>query len=129
MEFVQQPMSNLPSRRSLLTTGLALVVGACATRPSLIVSSPDQAWPELEPMAVTAGRDGLTVRMASKGCAAKADVVFRVDRTAGKAVVAFARRRLETCRFGEVGTADLAFSYEELGLKRGERVVVANPRR
>ena len=79
-------------------------------------------------MVVTAGRDGLTVRVASKGCATKADVVFHLDRSGGKAVLAFARRRLETCRFGEVGTTDLAFSYEDLGLKRGERVVVANPK-
>lgn len=121
-------MSDTPTRRSLLSLGAVLLVSACATRPSLISPSADQTWPELEPMAVTAGRDGLTVRLASKGCAAKADVVFHVDRAKGRTVVAFARRRLETCRFGEAGMVDLAFSYEELGLKRGERVVAANPR-
>jgi len=114
------------SRRSLLVSGLALLAAGCATTPSLMTSG--ETWPELEPVAVSAGRDGLVVRLASKGCAAKADVVFRVDRAGGKTVLAFARRRLETCRFGEVGTVDLAFSYEELGLKRGERFGVANPR-
>jgi hypothetical protein len=114
-----------PSRRSLLVCGLALLAAGCATRPSLVMS--DETWPELEPVAVTAGHDGLTVRVASKGCAAKADFVFRVDRAGGKTALAFARRRLETCRFGEVGTVDLAFTYDELGLKRGERFVVANP--
>ena len=78
-------------------------------------------------MAVTATREGLTLRVASVGCAAKADFVFRLDRTDGKTVIAFARRRLETCRFGVPGTVDLAFSYEELGLRRGERYRVANP--
>jgi hypothetical protein len=116
-----------PSRRSLLACGVALFAAGCATTPSRVAS--DQTWPELEAVGVVAGREGLTVRVASKGCAAKADFVFRVDRAGGKAVLAFARRRLETCRFGEAGIVDLAFSYEELGLRRGERFVVANPSR
>jgi hypothetical protein len=78
-------------------------------------------------LAVDAGADGLTIRVRSTGCAAKADFVFRVDREAGHAVVAFARRRLETCR-GRPGVTDLTFSYDELGIARGERFVIANPR-
>jgi len=68
------------------------------------------------------------VRLASRGCTVKADVVFRLDHAGGGTVLAFARRRLETCRFGDVSAVDLVFSYEELGLKRGERFAVANPR-
>lgn len=113
------------SRRSILASGLALIATGCATRPSLMASS--ESWPELEPVGVTAGREGLTVRFASRGCTVKADIVFRLDRAGGRAVLAFARRRLETCRFGEVGTVDLDFTYQDLGLKRGERFVVANP--
>ncbi len=116
-----------PSRRSLLVSGLALSAAGCATRPSLLVS--DETWPELEPLGVTAGREGLSLRLASKGCTVKADIVFRVDRVAGGTVLAFARRRVETCRSGEAGTVDLAFSYEALGLRRGERFKVANPSR
>lgn len=94
----------------------------------MLVAS-DQAWPELESLLdVATTREGLTIRVASKGCAVRGDFVFRVDRAGGRAVVAFARRRLETCRFGETGTADLVFSYEELGIRRGERIVIANPR-
>lgn len=89
----------------------------------------DEVWPELEPVGVTAEREGLSLRLASKGCTVKADIVFRVDRVAGGTVLAFARRRVETCRFGEGGTVDLAFSYEELGLRRGEPFAVANPSR
>ena len=115
-----------PSRRSLLVCGVALLASGCATRPHLLVSQ--QTWPELEPlMAVTAGREGLTIRMASRGCTVRGDVVFRVDRTRDRAVIAFARRRLETCRPGEAGFVDLSFSYEELGIRRGERIGVANP--
>jgi hypothetical protein len=114
------------TRRSLLSSGAGLVLASCATTPSL---NSGESWPELEPVGISAGRDGLTLRVASAGCAAKADFVFRLDRTDGKTVIAFARRRLETCRFGEAGTVDLAFNYDELGLKRGERFVVANPRR
>jgi len=114
------------SRRSALVTGMALLATACATRPELSLS--DEVWPGLETLsAVKAGREGLTVRVVSKGCAMRADFVFRVDRSNGRAVVAFARRRLETCQFGEPGFVDLVFSYAELGLRRGERVMVANP--
>lgn len=123
-EFVQSPMP--PSRRSLLVCGAALLATGCATRPRLLAS--EQIWPELETLlAVTAGREGLTVRVASRGCATRADVVFRVDRSDGRAVVAFARRRLETCPPAEAGFVDLVFSYDELGVRRGERIVVANP--
>ena len=115
-----------PTRRSLLVSGAALLAAGCATRPSLVAS--DQSWPGLEAVRVTAGPGELTVRVASKGCAVKADFVFHVDRTGGNAVLAFARRRLETCRFGEAAEVDLVFSYDELGLKRGELFAVANPR-
>ena len=112
------------SRRGLLWAGLALTAAGCVTRPSLVAS--DQEWPELEPVDVTAGRDGLTVFLPSQGCTVRADVIFHLDRTQGTAVLAFARRRLETCRFGKVGVVGLEFSYSELGLRRGERFKVAN---
>jgi len=93
----------------------------------LQAAAPGELWPELEPLlAASAGREGLMIRIASKGCAVKADFVFRVDRKDGHAVVAFARRRLETCK-GQVGATELRFGYEELGLRRGERIVIANP--
>lgn len=115
------------SRRSLLVSGLALTAAGCATRPGLVPS--DQTWPELEAVDVTAGREGVIVRLASRGCTAKADIVFRLDRSRGRAVLAFARRRLETCRFGEAGVTELVFSYQELGLRHRERFTMANPSR
>lgn len=120
-------MSAVFSRRGFVLAAAALGLAGCATMPVLMAATPADTFPELEPLlAVDAGRDGLVVRVRSKGCAAKADFVFRVDRQPGRAVVAFARRRLETCK-GAAGIADLTFSYQELGLARGERLVVANP--
>lgn len=103
------------------------MLAGCATAPGLVAAAPNETWPELEPLrGVEAAADVLTIRVASKGCAAKADFVFRVDRRGDHAVVAFARRRLETCK-GPPTTAVLTFGYAELGLVSGERIVIANP--
>ena len=75
---------------------------------------------------VDARAHALAIRVRSQGCASKADFAFRTDRERGRAVVAFARRRLETCR-GERGEATLSFSYAELGVSAWDRIVVANP--
>lgn len=112
-----------------MLAGSAVVLAGCATtaRPVLLAATPGEAWPELEPLlSVETGPDGLTLGVRSKGCAAKADFVFRVDRRDGHAVVAFARRRLETCK-GPIGQASLRFGYDELGLVAGEHIVIANP--
>lgn len=123
-------MSRWLSRRGFVVAGAGLILAGCATAapgwPVLATAGGDELWPELEPLlAVQARPEGLRIRVASQGCATKADFVFRVDRKTDHAVVAFARRRLETCR-GPKGAADLVFGYEELGLATGERVVVAN---
>ncbi len=107
-----------------MLAGAASILAGCATTPRLVAG---ETWPELEPLlAVSLRRQGVTIRIESRGCADRANMVFRVDRKDGRAVVAFARRRLETCK-GPKGWADLTFSYAELGLKRGERIVIANP--
>lgn len=110
-----------------MLAGAALGLAGCATTPALRAAGPGEIFPELEPLlAAEAGADALTIRVRSKGCAARADFVFRVDHRDGHAAVAFARRRLETCK-GPTSTATLRFGYDELGLKRGERIVIANP--
>jgi hypothetical protein len=117
-------MAGEGSRRGFMLAGAALVLTGCATTPRLILG---ETWPELEPLlAVSLGHGAMTIRIESRGCADRANMVFRVDRKDGRAVVAFARRRLETCK-GFRGWADMTFSYEELGLKHGERIVIANP--
>ncbi|AAK24479.1 hypothetical protein [Caulobacter vibrioides] len=120
-------MSGVPSRRVFMWTLAALSLAGCATLPTLSTPEAGETWPELEPLlSVTPGREGLSIRVRSQGCAAKSDFVFRVDRDRGRAVVAFARRRLETCR-GAKGEATLSFSYVDLGLSARDRIVVANP--
>jgi hypothetical protein len=117
------------SRRGFVLAGSAAVLAGCATtaQPVLLPAAPGETWAELEPVAILeSGPDALTIGVRSRGCAAKSDFVFRVDRRAGRAVVAFARRRLETCK-GPVGQASLRFGYDELGLTAGEAVVIANP--
>lgn len=112
------------SRRGFVLAGAVFTLAGCATTPRLVAG---ETWPELEPLlAVSLGRYEVTIRIESRGCADRANMVFRVDRQDGRAVVAFARRRLETCK-GPKGWAEMTFSYDELGLKRGERVVIANP--
>ncbi|ADG09699.1 hypothetical protein [Caulobacter segnis] len=107
-----------------MLAGATFALVGCATTPRLVSG---ETWPELEPLLmVSLGRHAVTIRIESRGCADRANMVFRVDRQDGRAVVAFARRRLETCK-GPRGWADMTFSYEELGLKRGERIVIANP--
>lgn len=107
-----------------MVVGAAVALAGCATTPRLVSG---ETWPELEPLlAVSLARRAVTIRIESRGCADRANMAFRVDRNGGRAVVAFARRRLETCK-GPKGWADLTFTYKELGLKRGERIVIANP--
>lgn len=109
-----------------MLAGAAVSLAACATAPRLILTG-DNRYPELEPLlSVDAGAKTLTIRVRSQGCASKADFVFLVERDRGHAMVAFARRRLETCR-GERGEATLSFSYAELGVSARDRIVVANP--
>jgi len=50
-----------------------------------------------------------------------------VERKAQATTIAFARRRLDRCRSFVAAHADLSFSYEELGLSRGEAVFLMNP--
>ena len=109
-----------------MLAGAAVSLAACATAPRVILAGDDR-YPELEPLlSVDARAHALAIRVRSQGCASKADFAFRIDRERGRAVVAFARRRLETCR-GERGEATLSFSYAELGVSAWDRIVVANP--
>jgi hypothetical protein len=114
------------SRRFLLAGTLALA--GCASLPR------SQAWPTMGPfpeleavrsVRVTPG--GLSVEVASRGCAAPPDLAFFVERRDGVATVAFARRRLQTCREAPGGWVEVTFTREALGLKPDEPVFVLNP--
>ncbi|NBU26880.1 MAG: hypothetical protein EBS42_01290 [Caulobacteraceae bacterium] len=112
------------TRRFALLAALILMSG-CATR--VVYSSPDVGMVELEPLLSAEVRaDSLIVRVLSRGCTAKSDMAFFVERAGDRAAVAFGRKRVEICT-GQQGSLELVFSYSELGLKPGQSVAIVNP--
>ena len=103
----------------------ALALGGCAT----MGAPPEPRGPlaELEPLlASRAGAEGLTIRVASAGCAARGDFAFYVERRAGTVGVAFARKPMEACK-GPPGAAEIVFAWSELGLEPKTPVFLLNP--
>ena len=107
----------------------ALELGCCATggaRPEVAPAHGPLA--ELEPLySVVAGREALTIRVASNGCTAKPDFTFYVERRAGAASLAFARKHVDPCRSFAMGRQEMAFSWSELGLDPRAPVFLLNP--
>ena len=109
-------------RRFFLLAGFALA--GCATTGQR--ATPVLA--ELEPLyAASAGREALTIRVASNGCTAKPDFAFYVERQGPAVTLAFGRKRIDPCKSFAMGHADLTFSWEELGLPARTPVQVLNP--
>jgi len=120
------PNAAVLSRRFLLSGTLALA--GCASLPGPERLPAAGPFPELEPVRlVRTGPEGLVIEVASRGCEGRPDIVFHVERRGGAAAVAFARRRLQTCRGNPPGWVEVAFSRAELGLAAGEPVFVLNP--
>ena len=115
-------------RRRLLAAGLFLALGGCAGRGGVTLVASGRGVPaELEALsAVEADATGLTLRVASTGCTTREDFTFYVDRSGPQPAVAFARKRLDLCRRAPT-TADVRFSYQELGLPGQGRLAVLNP--
>ena len=113
------------NRRLFLLASLAL--GGCAT-VGVAPAGPPAPLAELEPLySAVAGRDGLTVQVGSNGCTAKADFAFYVQRRAGTAAVAFARKHVDACKSFARGRAEIAFTWAELDLEPAAPVFVLNP--
>jgi hypothetical protein len=103
----------------------ALALGGCATLGTSAAAPGPLA--ELEPLyAIATGRDGLTIRVASRGCTARPDFAFYVDRRGGAANLAFARKHVDVCKT-EPGQAEVAFTWAELGLAPRTPVFLLNP--
>jgi hypothetical protein len=111
------------NRRAFVLTGtMALLAPAVGVR-----AQSDPPPQELEPIhAALAGRRGLTIRVNSHGCTRKGDFAYFVERKGAAVTVAFGRKRIDRCG-KRLSQADLAFSYDELGISKGEDVVVLNP--
>ncbi len=110
-------------RRAFLVASGAAALSARA----FAQDAPDLPPAELEALhRVIAGPRGLTVRVTTHGCTAKADFAHYTEPRGDVVTLAFARRRLDRCRSGD-GQIDLVFSYEEVGLTPGQPVMVLNP--
>jgi len=113
------------NRRLFLAASLALA--GCATLPAP-QPKPQPPFAELEPLyAARAGREGLTLRVASNGCTARPDFTFYVERRGENVEIAFARRKLDTCKSFAQGSTELTFTWAELGLEPRTPVFLLNP--
>lgn len=113
------------NRRVLLIAGVLLLSGCVTTR----VAPPEGAgFDLLEPLyAAVAGREALTIRVASNGCTKKEDFAFIVEKTPAGPRVAFGRKKLDMCKSFAMGSTELSFTWTELGLDSRTNVFVANP--
>jgi hypothetical protein len=93
------------------------------------------AWaftvPPIMPVhAVSAGAQGVTVRVPSPGCSLqKADLTVAVGKTERGPMLLIARKHpdaVRECR-ANLGPTDITWSYEDLGLQPGQPFTVANP--
>ncbi len=115
------------NRRLFLLAGLAVASG-CATAAPPSLSPASRSLSELEPLySVTAGRDALTIRVASNGCTRKEDFSFFLERDGEAVSLAFGRKRVDPCRSLAMGHADLTFTYQELGVAQHTPLFLLNP--
>ena len=112
--------------RRLFLLAFAALAG-CATLPPP-ASGPAPPYGELEPLyAAKAGREGLTLRVGSNGCTARPDFTFYVEKKGEAAQIAFARKRLDSCKSFAMGSTEIAFTWAELGLEPRTPVFLLNP--
>jgi hypothetical protein len=84
--------------------------------------------PDIEPVyGVTVGKQGLTVRLASNGCTKKSDLTVAVGNNPPRPLVLIARKHPDTCKSFAAGHAEVAWSFEDLGLEPGQAFTLANP--
>ena len=114
------------SRRFLIVSSLAMA--GCASLPQTAAFPSGGPYPELEPVRlVQSDAESLVIGVASRGCAARPDMAFHVERRGGVATIAFARRRLQSCSEHTADWTEVLFSRAQLGLEKGEPVFLLNP--
>ena len=114
------------NRRALLLAAFAL--SGCAGGVRVVVAPANPGLQELEPLyRADAGREGLTISVASNGCTQKADFAFYAERKAEAVTLAFGRKRVDGCRSLAMGQTELAFTWSELGVPPRTPVFLLNP--
>jgi len=115
------------NRRLFVLAALALSGCATAAAPP-VVSPAASSLSELEPLyRADAGREALTISVASNGCTAKADFAFYVERRGDAVTLAFGRKRIDSCKSFAMGRTDLTFTWAELGVAPRTPVFLLNP--
>jgi hypothetical protein len=126
-------------RRAFVLACLALSACATAPRPPPPVAQPTpppQGRPapstgplgELEPVyRAQAGRDALTISVASNGCTTKGDFAFYLERKGSTLTLSFGRKRIDPCKSFAMGKTDLTFTWAELGVSPRDPVFLLNP--
>ena len=105
-----------------------LLLAGCASAPPRLITPAGAALPELEPLYAAVGvRDALTIQVASNGCTTKADFSFYVERKGDAVTIAFARKRIDSCKSFAMGRTDLTFTWAELGVEPRAAVMLLNP--
>jgi hypothetical protein len=114
------------NRRGFILAALAL--SGCATGGMRVVAPAGSGLAELEPLyRADAGREAITISVASNGCTAKADFAFYLERRGEALTLAFGRRKLDTCKSFAMGKTDLSFTWSELGVPPRGQVFLLNP--
>jgi hypothetical protein len=114
-------------RRFLLVASLVLLSG-CASSRAPVLAPAGTPLAELEPLfAAQAGREALTITVASNGCTRKEDFAFFVERHGEAVRLAFGRRQLDRCQSFAPGKVELTFTYAELGVERRSPLFLLNP--
>jgi hypothetical protein len=113
------------NRRAFILAALAL--SGCATGVR-VTPTAGSGLSELEPLyRADAGREAITISVASSGCTAKADFAFYVERKGETVTLAFGRKRIDTCKSFAMGKTDLSFTWAELGVPARSQVFLLNP--
>jgi hypothetical protein len=113
------------NRRAFVLAAMAL--SGCASGGVRVAQAP-APLAELEPVyRADAGREALLISVASNGCTAKSDFTFHVETRGPATTIAFARKRLDTCRSFAMGKTDLTFNWAELGVEPRTQVFLLNP--
>jgi hypothetical protein len=105
-----------------------LALSGCATAAPPVVAPAAGGLPELESLyRAAAGREELTISVASNGCTRKADFAFYLERKGEAVTLAFGRKRIDSCKSFAMGRTELAFTWAELGVPPRTPVFLLNP--